>query len=122
MAGWTGPDEVYEGTVAGATKMVHGIEYELTAEADGSVADHETVVLAGGLANLVCVFGSPAPNSIVLTIKDEFGATVLAETTFSATGYADPDTIKIFLPGKLTFSVSGNTVSGAKAKIIPILI
>ena len=124
MAGsWEGP--VYHRNILDKTrKPVTGADYEFTSDAtDGSIPIKETVPISGALANLLVVFdGTTPPNTLTVKIEDSLGGEIMAETVFTATGYANPDVIRVFLPGLLTITCTGNTTNSAKAKVIPIII
>ena len=119
----TGPT-YHEGAVNGTNKSSHGVEYEVTASAsDASIAEEATISLSGALADVLVVFdGTIPPNSLSVKIEDSLGGEVMAATVFTATGYAQPTNVQVFLPGPLNIVCTGNSTNSAKAKIILILI
>ena len=124
MAGsWTGPT-FHSGAVNGTAKTTHGVEYELTADASAAtIPEKSTTELSGALVDCLVVFdGTTPPDSLTVKIEDSLGGEVMAATVFSATGYATPDNVQVFLPGPLNIVCTGNTTNSAIAKVIPIII
>ncbi len=81
----------------------------------GDITDQDLGELGGALYNIRAKFGTTAPNSLTITIKDDDGIT-LATGTLTESGSITIDSPVLFVGG-LSISISGNTTVNATATI-----
>lgn len=72
--------------------------------------------LSGMLTNVRVVFGSPAPNTATISVKDSDGHAMVSGT-LAASGSLFIDYPKLFVGG-MTLTISGNTTASAVATVI----
>lgn len=89
----------------------------------GTFADYDLPtdnVTGGFVARVSVVFGTTAPDTLTVTVKDSDGVTLVTET-LTATGSLTIDSPIPFV-GELTLALSGNTTASATGTVVFYLI
>lgn len=100
------------------------LTFEWTADTDGSVDAVSSNIRFDGIPQAVEVVpGTPSPTaSYAITLKNEYGRDILGGggTGLSATAAAalTPSPEGVPVTGGLTLAITGNSVNGAKGKVV----
>jgi len=84
--------------------------------ADGSIPDWVSTIASCFVVGVGVVFGTPAPNSLTVNLKDSDGLTV-ATQIMTASGRVDFDGAVPIVDG-FTLTLTGNTTNSATAQIV----
>ena len=110
------------GSLHNRTQSLVGLVKSFIADhSDGSVpADEEIPYVTGLLAGVDVVFGTPAPDAVVITLKTIDGITLHTSASLTASGRVE---IIPAIPvcGGLKISVTTNTTIDAEGDVIPLM-
>lgn len=121
MAGTSTAGTTQRGSNENVPNPVVGYRFAVVADAAAAtIPDSVTGEIAGFLAGVGIEFGSTAPDSLAVVVKDIQGITI-ASGTLTASGRLTLDNPVPFA-GALTVSASGNTTNSAEFEIMLLVI